>query len=129
MTNPAAESAVLLIAHGSRVPESNAEIETMALRLAARLPSDCAAAHAFLELASPSIPEAVDTLAGAGIRHILLIPYFLAAGKHVAEDIPAIIEAARTRHPDLEIRMTGHFGAEDSVPGILTAMVSGAGRR
>ena len=128
MTPRAAESAVLLTAHGSRVPGSNDEVESLALQLAAHLPAGYTVSHAFLELASPSIPDAIDTLAADGVADILVIPYFLSAGRHVSEDIPAIVEAARTRHPHLDIRVTGHFGAAASVPELLSAMVTGAPR-
>lgn len=117
------DSAVLLVAHGSRVPESNAEIENLARRLAGTLGGGRRVGHAFLELASPTIPEAIDGLAGDGVEHLVVIPYFLAAGRHVREDIPAIIHAARQRHPGLEIEMTDYFGAQDSVPDLLCAMV------
>lgn len=119
-----AESAVLLAAHGSRVVESNREIEELTGRLAAALPAGRTVCHAFLEMATPSIPQAIDELAGTGVRDIVVVPYFLSAGRHVREDIPEIIEAARQRHPGLNIGMTGHFGAQDGVPELLSAMVS-----
>lgn len=121
--------AVLLAAHGSRLPESNAEIEALAERLAGSVEHGVAVAHAFLELAEPAIPEAIDALARDGATRIMLIPYFLSAGRHVAEDIPAIVADARARHPGLEIEITGHFGAEEQVPELLAAMVASGGHR
>lgn len=118
------DTAVLLVAHGSRVSESNAEIESLANRLAAVLGPGCTVHHAFLEMVEPSIGGAIDALAGSGTGHIMVLPYFLSAGRHVREDIPAIIRAARARHPGLIVDMTGHFGAEDRVPELLSAMVS-----
>lgn len=126
MTAESPQQAVLLVAHGSRVPESNSEIEILAARLARNVEPGRTVAHAFLELAQPSIPEAIDTLVRSGVRRIVLIPYFLSAGRHVAEDIPAIAADARTRHPGLDIEITGHFGAQDRVPELLAAMVSAA---
>jgi len=127
MTSDGATQAVLLVAHGSRVPESNAEIEGLARRLADTVEPGTAVAHAFLELAEPSIPAAIDALAEAGSRRIVLIPYFLSAGRHVADDIPEIVEQARARHPGLTIETTGHFGAQDRVPEVLAAMVRSGG--
>lgn len=124
MTVDAVQQAVLLVAHGSRVPESNSEIEGLAARLAGNVEPGLAVAHAFLELARPSIPEAIDALARTGARRIVLIPYFLSAGRHVAEDIPAIAADARERHPGLIIEITGHFGAQERVPELLAAMIS-----
>lgn len=127
MTTDAPSQAVLLAAHGSRVPDSNAEIEALAGRLAAHVGPGRVVGHAFLELARPSIPEAIDALARDGVRRIVLIPYFLSAGRHVAEDIPAIVEEARARHPGLDIVMTGHFGAQDQTLELLAGMVTAAG--
>ncbi len=127
MTTEKASGAVLLVAHGSRVPASNAEIEALAERLARRLGSEVAVTHAFLELARPAIPEAIDDLAGRGVRRIVLIPYFLSAGRHVGEDIPGIVADARRRHPALEVEITTHFGAVSAVPELLAGMVTGAG--
>lgn len=114
--------AVLLVAHGSRLAESNAEIAALAARLAEQVGPEEAVSHAFLELAEPSIPGAIDALAGRGAGHIVLIPYFLSAGRHVTEDIPAIVAEARDRHPGLEIEVTGHFGARDEVAALLAGM-------
>jgi len=121
----APESAVLLVAHGSRVAASNAEVADLAVRLAGELGSDQAVGHAFLELAEPSIPEGMDALAAAGARRIVVIPYFLSAGRHVTEDIPALVDAARKRHPGVEIEMTRHFGAQESVARLLSTMADG----
>lgn len=126
MTDPAGSTdseAILLVAHGSRVAESNAEIETLAGRLAGTVMPGRTVAHAFLELAEPSIPDAIDALAGDGVGRIILIPYFLSAGRHVREDIPAIIRAAQARHRGLSVEMTAHFGAQDRVPELLAALV------
>ncbi|MDZ7840434.1 MAG: CbiX/SirB N-terminal domain-containing protein [Gammaproteobacteria bacterium] len=125
MSADKAAGAVLLVAHGSRVPASNAEIEALAARLARRLGPDVMVTHAFLELASPAIPDAIDELAGRGARRIVLIPYFLSAGRHVGEDIPAIVADARRRHPALEMEITTHFGAVSAVPELLAGMVTG----
>lgn len=117
-----ADSAVLLVAHGSRVAESNAEIEAVAERLGGALAPVRTVRHAYLELAEPSISEAIDALVGCGVEDIVVIPYFLAAGRHVREDIPDIVRAAQERHPGLCIEMTGHFGAQDQVLDVLSTM-------
>lgn len=126
MSADALQQAVLLVAHGSRVPESNREIEILAARLARYVEPGPTVAHGFLELAQPSIPEAIDTLVRSGKRRIVVIPYFLSAGRHVAGDIPAIAADARARHPGLDIEVTGHFGAQDRVLELLAAMVPAA---
>lgn len=118
------DSAVLLVAHGSRVASSNQEIADLAARLANELGPRQAVAHAFLEMAEPSIPRGIDGLVENGARHIVLIPYFLSAGRHVVDDIPALVNAARQRHPGVTIELTRHFGAQDAVPRLLAGMAA-----
>jgi len=118
------ESAVLLVAHGSRVQASNQEVADLAERMA-KQSSGHPVEHAFLELAEPSIPEGIDALVARGARRIIVIPYFLSAGRHVREDIPALVEDARRRHSGVAIELTPHFGAAEAVPGLLSAMVDG----
>jgi sirohydrochlorin cobaltochelatase len=43
------------------------------------------------------------------------VPLFLAPGGHVKRDLPALVAAARTRHPALEIRAAGSIGEVDDV--------------
>lgn len=124
MTADKSSRAVLLAAHGSRVSESNAEIEALAARLARELGPDLVVSHAFLELVEPTIPDAIDGLVHAGVRRIVLIPYFLSAGRHVGEDIPAIVSDALARHAGLEVEVTAHFGADARVTELLAGMVT-----
>lgn len=119
------ESAVLLVAHGSRVESSNQEIADLAERLAENLGPRRLVRHAFLEMAEPSIPRGIDGLIENGARHIVVIPYFLSAGRHVIDDIPVLVDEARRRHPGATIELTRHFGAEDAVPRLLSTMAVG----
>ncbi len=87
---------LLLVAHGSRRTASNLEVAQLAEQLQASLQADFMLVKpAFLELAEPSIPEGVAGCVAAGARSVVVLPYFLNSGRHVAEDIPAEIEKAR----------------------------------
>jgi len=96
--------ALLLIAHGSRRAESNDEIRELAGRVAAQATGqfdhiDCA----FLELAEPSIPQGIQAMVDKGSESIVVMPYFLANGMHVAKDIPAFLKEAGQQFPNVEI--------------------------
>lgn len=114
---------LLLVAHGSRRPESNTEIAALAARLQDVAGESYAGiSHAFLELAEPSIPAAIDDCVSAGSNEVVILPYFLAAGRHVIEDIPEIIAAKQSEYPQVCLRITGHFGTADELPGLLLAL-------
>lgn len=111
---------LILIAHGSRLPAANDEVRRLADQLRDHLDGGFAAVScAFLEIADPSIPAAIDAAISAGAARISLVPYFLTTGRHVALDIPAIAEAKRREHPGVAITLQSYLGAS---PLILEAL-------
>lgn len=81
------EPPVLLVGHGTRHEEGRQEFRQTAELLRQlwpnRLIADC-----FLELAEPTIPEALGTLAQAGHRQATVAPLLLFSAGHAKEDIP-----------------------------------------
>ncbi|HWR78367.1 MAG TPA: CbiX/SirB N-terminal domain-containing protein [Thiobacillus sp.] len=111
---------LLIIAHGSRRAASNDEVR--ALADAVRAQPGQAYAHietAFLELAEPSIPDGLTALVAKGATEIVAFPYFLAAGTHVAQDIPGAIAEFTAKHPDVTVRLTQHLGASAVLPAAI----------
>ncbi len=115
--------ALLLIAHGSRREASNQEVRQLAAEIE-RIAGDrfdCVT-PAFLELAEPDIPGGVDRCVAAGATRITTVPYFLAAGRHVANDIPAELEKAAQAHPSVQIGQSDYLGQHQSIPALLLAL-------
>jgi sirohydrochlorin ferrochelatase len=103
---------LLIVAHGSRRAESNDEVRHLAARVSdLRSPGIDHVETAFLELAQPSIPEGLGRCVALGAREIVVFPYFLAAGTHVAQDIPEAVAAFMEQYPDIKIRLARHVGA------------------
>jgi sirohydrochlorin ferrochelatase len=106
-----------IIAHGSRRQASNDEVRRLGERVARlRAPGVDHVEVAFLELAEPSIPEGLSRCADQGASEIIVFPYFLAAGTHVAQDIPEAIAEFRRARPDIAVQLTPHLGASDALP-------------
>ena len=100
------------MAHGSPNPAANQPIEGVAERIRA------AGRYAqvvvcYMELNHPSIPDAIDDLVARGARRLVAVPYFLQLGGHVAEDLPATIDAARRRHAATQISLAEHLGYDE----------------
>lgn len=115
---------LLLLAHGSRRDASNDEVRGLATAVAARMDGRYdRVACAFLELAEPSIGEAIDREVAAGCDEVTCLPYFLSAGRHVSEDIPGLIEAARERHPQARIRLERYLGAQNRLADLIAEVV------
>jgi len=112
--------ALVLIAHGSRRQASNQEVMDLASRLQQSAGDRYQLIEAgFLEIAEPSIPEAIETCIQSGATSIVVVPYFLAAGRHVAEDIPHIVKPVAEQHPQVAIRISEHIGMSDSMARLI----------
>jgi sirohydrochlorin ferrochelatase len=107
---------LLVVAHGSRRGASNEEVKAIVERLRATSGGRFASIEAaFLELAEPSIEAGLDGLALRGARHIVVMPYFLAAGSHVSGDIPEILDAYRATRPGIRLTLKPHIGSTEGM--------------
>ena len=95
---------IILLAHGSRDPQWRAPMEAVAARIRVRQPATPVCC-AYLELCTPSLPEAATDLIAAGARRIRVFPIFFGVGKHAREDLPLRIEKLRLAHPDVTIEL------------------------
>ncbi|HEX4927391.1 MAG TPA: CbiX/SirB N-terminal domain-containing protein [Burkholderiales bacterium] len=112
--------AVVLLAHGSRDPQWREPFERLRRLLADRL-ADAFVELAFLELAEPGFDEAVARIAALGKRRVSVVPLFLARGRHVREDIAALVARAGERFPELEFRELPALG---EAPALLDAVAA-----
>ena len=103
------QRAILLVDHGSRSPAANWVVGVLARKLRGRLPG-AIVEFAHMEVAPPTIAEAVDACVAAGAREIVVHPYFLAPGLHSKRDVPALARAAARRHRGVRVRVTEPLG-------------------
>lgn len=119
----------LLVAHGSRNPLAAEAHERLCLAVAAASSAAAGARvdvrPAYLELAEPSIPGAIDLAVAEGATALRVLPHFLGPGNHVLVDLPAIVDAARARHPGVSIELSEHLGADPGLVDLLAARVLG----
>lgn len=119
--------ALLVVAHGSRRAQSNQEVLGLAESLAQQLKqqnSDVALVEAaFLELAEPLVPSAIEKLYAQGCRELVFYPHFLAAGTHVVNDLPRLTEQAKQRFPDLEVHSVSHLGGMPGLAGFIAGQL------
>jgi sirohydrochlorin ferrochelatase len=117
-------TAVVLVAHGSRASSANQAHLDLARRLDARIGPTVMGA--FMELAEPSIGDAVRRAADGGATTIAVLPYFLHPGRHQQKDIPELVAEAADTRPGVEVRVVDHFGADPGVLDLLAAQVERA---
>lgn len=124
LTKPGQRHA-LLVAHGSRLEASNDEIRQLVARLRAMLPEFQRVECAFLEAAAPSIPEGLRQCIATGASEIVVMPYFLSAGRHVRTDIPEQVASITQQFPDIAIRVTDHIGGNSAMLRLLVGQLCG----
>lgn len=88
--------ALLLVDHGSRLAEANAQLDALAELVRARTSAVVRVAH--MELASPTVAEAFDACVADGATEVVVVPVFLGPGRHASEDIPRLAAEAAARH-------------------------------
>jgi sirohydrochlorin ferrochelatase len=110
--------AILLVDHGSRQEEANAQLEAVA-QAVRRRSGDTRVRVAHLELAEPSIGDAIETCAAEGITDLVLVPWFLGPGRHTARDIPELAAAAARRHPALRLRIAEPLGLHEKLVDVV----------
>lgn len=115
---------VVVIAHGSRAEAANRAHREAVAALDQRV--EPTVVPAFLELAEPDIGGAIDAAAEAGSARIVVLPHFFYPGRHVAEDIPAIIDDAGARHPGVSITLLAASGADPAMADLLAAQIESA---
>lgn len=113
---------ILLLAHGSSDQRWCETFETLARPTLDALPE---ARVAYMELAEPSLEAEVAKAAQDGIGTVRVVPLFLAAGRHLRKDVPAMLEDYRKRY-DLEISLLPPIGEDPRLGLALREIVTGA---
>lgn len=109
MSSPDQNTAVLLIAHGSRRAEANQDLVRLAELVTERGRYQIVEVS-YLELAEPSIPQGGQKCVDRGARRVLMMPYFLSAGVHVVNDLQGIRSDLANQFPQIEFVLCPHLG-------------------
>ncbi len=117
--------ALLLIGHGSKAELANEQLTQLAalypLSEQIQFVEVC-----YLEIAFPDIPGGIDLCVQRGAKEIVVMPYFLFDGMHVAKDIPAQIDEAVLRHPNVHIVLTPPIGVDPMMVELIMQRVKSA---
>ncbi len=122
MTREDDKTGILLFAHGSRVEEANQGVHALARQVQAAGPYSYVRA-AFLELAQPDLGSAIAEAVEAGIRRVIVIPYFLTMGIHLRRDLPGLVEPLKKKYPDLEIQVGPSLEGHPLMPSLILGRV------
>lgn len=101
--------ALLLIAHGSRRAEANADL----VHVAEAMRNRGQYAHvqvSYLELAAPTIAQGGAICVAEGAAQVVMMPYFLSPGVHVQDDMTAARTELSERFPDVKFNLAAPLG-------------------
>jgi sirohydrochlorin cobaltochelatase len=111
------ETAVLVVGRGSSDPDANSDMYKISRLFFEGRPYPMVET-AFVSLASPKVPDALDRLRKLGARRIVVFSYFLFTGV-LEERIREQGEAFVAANPDVEVRYAGYFGPSEGVADLV----------
>lgn len=116
---------VMIVDHGSKIAASNERLEELCGEYAStRAHKGWIVAPAHMELASPSIEDAFDSLVSQGCDLVVCHPYFLGAGRHATQDVPQLLDEANAKHPSVTSFVTPPLGAAPTLLDLVHDVVS-----
>ncbi len=115
-----ASTRILLLAHGSSDRRWCETFEALARPTLDALPE---ARIAYMELSEPSLESQVEQAAAEGIKDIRVVPLFLAAGRHLRRDVPAMLEALKARL-DIDVILLPPIGENPRLAHALKGIVT-----
>jgi len=116
----------VLFAHGSREPQWARPFESLAAAVSQKTGGPVQLAY--LELMQPTLADAIAALRRQGVEAIRVVPVFLAAGRHLSDDLPRLAAQARERFPGIRIDVEPPIGEQSSVIDAIAAAI-GSGAR
>src|ERR1044071_2033354 len=119
----ARKSGVVVVTHGSVLPQANAMlmrvVEELRRRLGTPLIEPC-----FMDLAQPDIPAAIRALGGQGGGHIFVYAPFLLPGRPLSQDIPRLVERELKSHAGVTYELTAPMMADAQLVDFIAKRVA-----
>jgi sirohydrochlorin cobaltochelatase len=113
--------AIILFAHGARDARWSTALAALRDRLVA-MDQGAEVTTAFLEFQTPTLDEALEAALQRGASELFIVPVFWASGGHVLDDLPARLDAFRSKRPGADVRV---LPVLSELPGLLD-FVAGA---
>jgi sirohydrochlorin ferrochelatase len=94
--------AVIILGHGSRVPEAGKNMERVATLLKKKYHLEMVEVCQMSRL-GPHYPETLDQCVEGGATEVVVIPYFLNNGLHIRLDIPEMMKEGAKKYPHVKM--------------------------
>lgn len=113
------DTRVILLAHGSSDPNWQATFEALAKPSCEALPE---AVVGYMELCEPSLEHQIARLKQDGAARIKIVPLFLAQGRHLREDVPAMLRGYEQQY-DIVLELTSPIGEHPALAQTIRTIV------
>jgi sirohydrochlorin ferrochelatase len=108
------KKAIILLGHGSRVPEAGKHMEKVADGLKRRYGYHMVEV-CYMSRLGPHFPEIFEKCVAAGAVDVMVIPYFLHDGLHLVLDIPEMMQELAAQHPGVKLVLGKNLGFDDTL--------------
>jgi len=105
---------ILVVGHGTRNPSGALQLLDLVGQMQVKAPA-AKIFGCFLELAEPSIEQAIERLSEQGVKKTLVVPVLLFTAGHALQDIPDAVSQAGKRFGIEVIGQTDSLGTHPSV--------------
>ena len=114
---------VLVVAHGSRARETEETLVSILEVVKEKMPT-AIIEHAFMEFSDKTLESGIASLVAKNVSEIKVVPYFLFAGIHLKEDIPAMLNECVAKHRGIKWSMEEPLGFDRRLAEILVDRIS-----
>ena len=114
---------VIIVDHGSKREEAN----NMLFKVVEKYKSFSyhnIVEGAHMELAQPSISVAFKKCVDQGATFVICHPFFLSKGRHVQEDIPALMKEASSINNNIKYKITEPLGVQDKILELIDTAIN-----
>lgn len=122
MAHNQSPTAIIIVDHGSKFTESNTALEDIAMQFQHQSPYNIVE-PAHMDIATPTIADAFNRCARQGAAHIIIFPFFLLPGRHVAEDIPRLVSQAAKLNRDITYLITNPIAPHPLINQIIQSRI------
>jgi sirohydrochlorin ferrochelatase len=112
MTNCHDNVAVILLGHGSRVPDAGRNMHKVAGGLKNKYGYEIVEI-CYMSRLGPHFPEIFEKCIELGANRVMVIPYFLHDGLHLVLDIPEMMQEIAARYPGVKVILGKNLGFDE----------------
>ncbi len=116
------KTAVIILGHGSKSTAADEAIQRTAAEVK-KLGGYELVEYAFLQYSKPTPQNAIENCIEQKAERIVIVPFFMQSGEHVTKNIPAFLEKAKKRYPDVDIVVTDYAGSHPLMTKIVLDLV------